>query len=260
MSKTTIDLTRFNSGMAAYSDLLGIPMAKVLRKECGELDKTLIRLTPPRDPAKLRAKIKGQVESKMDAINFDTFAGEKMGKGDIKWYAASPHYLFGIAADKDMTKAGTEELRQVYLSILYIKGRARQIEPIKGHPTQRAAILQNVLTTKGQRAELVKKLQSHVGRLKAGWLVSYDRLSPGGGNQPPGWVTRHRAGARGYFIDQSRGTKQPSITLANTAVGSGSAAMLGIARAAVGLRVRAMKTNLRLLLSGHKHLGDYARA
>jgi hypothetical protein len=260
------DLTNFSRGMAGYVDRLGLQGPVVLRKETGELAKTLIRLTPPRDPDKTRKSIESGVRSKFSELEISTQRGSQMGKGEVTWYAANSRYLFGVEADKDMTKAGVEELRGLYYTLKRVDHgehrRIRQILPFRNRNTrQQVALLQNVFTKKSTRTALIAKIKNNIGRLKAGWLVGYDRLRPGGGNQPPAWVTRHRSGARGWFIDAAATKNFPSFTIANTAVGVGNPKnnLTGIVRAAIGLRVKAMKANLALLLSGKKNLSDYAR-
>jgi len=260
----TVDISGFNRGMTGFVDRLGIEGPVVLKKEMGELLKTLIKITPPKDPAKTRGSIGNSISTKFAAAGDSDLSehggGGKVGKSGILWYRTDSDFLRGVAPENDMRKASVEELRP----LLYrLRKSGRQILPFR-HPRdqQRVMILQTVLTRRSTVNKLIAQIKGHVGRLKAGWLASWDRLSPGGGNQPPQWVTRHKAGARGYFVDGLGVKGFPSFTIANTAVGVGNPRnnLTWLVQGALNIRAKAMRANLALFMKGKKHLGDYARA
>ena len=64
---STVDISGFNRGMTGFVDKLGLSAPVVLKKEMGELLKTLIRTTPPKNPTKTRASISDTVSSRFEA-------------------------------------------------------------------------------------------------------------------------------------------------------------------------------------------------
>jgi hypothetical protein len=256
------DLSNFSRGMAGFVDRLGLQGPVVLRKETGELAKTLIRLTPPRRQADTNKKISRDYHSRFDAIGKIEDKPE-YGAGGIIWGRHSKAYLEAYAPGVYQPDLSVKELTLLRYQIqLNRRGAASQIIDFK-HPrkSQKVRFHRRITVLNSTIEKAISAARKKVGRLKAGWLVGYDRLRPGGGNQPPAWVTRHRTGARGWFIDAAATKNFPSFTIANTAAGVGNPRndLTGIVRAAIGLRVKAMKTNLALLVSGKKNLSDYAR-
>lgn len=264
MITATVDISKFNRGMTGFVDKLGIEAKVVLKKECGELLKSLVRVTPPREPAKTRASIDANVGGAFNSFGTEhrSFAGtdEAAGPSGIKWYAWDNKHLFGVAPDKDMRQASQSDLLSVYYRrFIRSNGRAYIEVPFK-HPrkTQRVAISVKIMTGKAQVRSLAVKIKSHVGRLKAGWLASWDRLQPTGGNQPPNWVWRHKQGAHGYFIDGLGNKDFPSFAIANYSKGAGNGLNFVIQNA-LRIRVKAMQKNLTFFMKGKKNLSDYAQ-
>ena len=250
--------------MTGFVDKLGLSGPLVLKKEMGELLKTLIRTTPPKNPTKTRASISDTVSSRFEAAAEDrsferSHYNGQVGASGILWYQVDSKFLRGVAPDKDMRKAGVEELEALRWRITP-KGRLNL--PFKHpHKSQRVLIYQKILTRKSTVNKLIAKLKTHVGRLKAGWLASWDFLSPTGGNQPPQWVTRHKSGARGYFVNGLGVKGYPTFTIANTAKGVGNQKLNlnGIVRTALAIRAKAMSANLRMFMRGKKNMADYAK-
>ena len=54
MITATVDISGFNRGMAGFVDRLGLHAPVVLKKEMGELVKTLVKVTPGADVQKIR--------------------------------------------------------------------------------------------------------------------------------------------------------------------------------------------------------------
>ena len=259
----TVDISGFNRGMTGFVDKLGIEGPVVLKKEMGELLKTLVKLTPGADIKKIQQNISGKFNTIADDRNSNAEwakGGGKVGASGILWYAVDSNYLSGIAPEKDMRGASVEQLKPILYRIT--KSGHRLNLPIKDHPHQRALIYQTILTKASTVKKLIAAKIKNRGRLKAGWLAAWDFLSPRGGNQPPAWVMRHKSGARGWFQDGLGVKGFPTFTIANAAVGVGNKKnnVEWIARKALDLRAKAMKVNLMLFMRGKKHLSDYVRA
>ncbi len=258
--EVSVDLTQFNKGIAGLIDRLGIEAKKVLKKEAGELTKTLIKISPPADPAKTRSKIENSIRNKFElAANERSFENSADGLGvsktGLKWSFVDSHYLRGVAPQSDMRQATAQTIYNIYRKLTKSGRIVVNFKRPREH--QKVMIATRILTKKSTLNKVIARVKSHVGRLKAGWLVSFDALKPTGGNQPPAWVTRHRAGARGQFTDQTSVKDFPTLTIRNYAKGAGSSAMKFFAQKAVNIRAKAMAANLKLFLSGKKNLSDY---
>lgn len=253
----------FNRGLSALIHQAGLNAAAVVRKETGELIKTLVRLSPPKSPPLTRANIKDRTNAKFEAI-----AGElrtlkntsgKIGPLGVTWYSVDETFLRGVAPQQDQRAASAEEIYQL---AKVTNKRGRRILGFQ-YPRrrQRVMIAGRIVTTKRQVAVVVARLQRHVGRLKAGWLVAVTggdvRLT--GAHLPPAWVTRHAVGARGTYTDGTHHPQRPTFEIRNTARGIGGRAVRGIITAALRVRAKAMQANALLFMKGKKNLADYAK-
>jgi len=253
-------------GITELIRVLKINPRIVVAKETGELIKTLVRISPPKNPAKTRADIQKKISSRFQALGEQSTRFEQSdkaeGKTGIKWYGASSKYLFGGARDSDLRKADQRTLLHVYYRARSVQGSQRIVLPFKNRNTrQRVAILTKIITTTKQVAGLVKRVQGHVGRLKAGWLVAVTRgpIKITGANMPKKWVTKHAAGARGTYINGLRKDGDASFTIINQAKGvTGKKSVYWVGQA-LKIRAKAMLVNARMFAEGKKYLSDYAR-
>jgi hypothetical protein len=262
-------MTEFNRGIDALRKSVGATSRAIIEKESGELIKTLVRISPPnteKDPnakRKIEQSIQDRVNNNFERLGRDTnFATDsgKVSKTGVKWYAASSKYLFGATADKDMRKSSYDELLAVHYRAREIQHSTRILTNFTSRKTrQRVAITSKILAKKSAISSLIKRLQKHVGRLKAGWLVAVvqGKIRVTGGKLPPLWVTRHASGARGRFEDGLSSPDYPTFTISNFAKGIRSEASLYFAREAVKIRAAAMLKNAELHLIGKKNLSDY---
>ena len=261
---TTVDISGFNRGLAGFVDRFGIEARVVLKKEMGELVKTLVKTTPGADVEKLKTFNENKFAKLGDAQNSEAKwanGGGKVGASGILWYAVDSNYLSGVAPQDDKRNATPEELEKFSWRIT--KGGRLNL-PIKGHARQRALIYQQILTKASTVKKMIALKLKNCGRLKAGWLVAVARgdLFLTGGNQPPQWVKRHMSATHGgYSIDASATKNFPSFTIANRAHGIGNRTLNlnWIVQQALNIRAKAMASNLGLFMRGKKHLSDYAR-
>lgn len=263
MLTAKFDKTGFNRGMKAFVDRLGIEAPVVLKKEIGELVKTLVRLTPAADGEKIAENYTHKFAMIGDDRNSDTaWVKDKgqVGSTGILWVAVSSKFLYGVAPENDKRDASVEALEQ--LSYRITQG-GRLNMAIRGNNKQRAILYQTVLTKRATVNKLIAKKKKARGRLKAGWMASvfFGTITLSGGNMPPVMVTRHRDGVKGYFINGLGIPNNPSFTIANTAAGVGNKknGIDSIVAAAVSIRVEAMKKNLTFFMSGKKSLSDYIK-
>lgn len=262
MITANVDMTLFRKGLAGLIRDARISAPVVVKKETGELIKTLVKLSPPDKPKTTRDAITARIRRKFLAASVATERGHNMVSEDgTIYYRSDSNFLFGVAADRDLRRASVEELKAAYYSIKTVDGATRIVYPFrKRKGRQRVAILQNILTREATVKKLIAKLRNHVGRLKAGWLVAslHGAVRLTGSNLPPKWVTRHAAGARGTFIDGTGNKEFPTFTIANSAKGISQRRVNEIVQIAVNLRGKAMAKNATFFMKGKKRIADYA--
>lgn len=275
----TIDTSGFNAGMEGLVRRLKIDSKTVIIKEAGELMKTLVKVTPPADKDKTKAGIADKVRARFGAASTASLSGREetlytnaskgrtkhfgvnvdpeRSYGGIKYYAADPQFLHGVAEDADMRKASVEQLRHL---LYHITKSGNQTYPFNHPRKQKVKISRKIFTTPEQQKALTERVQKHVGRLKAGWLVAWvdGRIPITGSNLPYQWVTRHARGARGRYIDGLGVENFPTFSIGNFAQGIKQKDMRSFVQTALSIRTKAMPENARLIFSGKKNLADYA--
>lgn len=269
MITADIDMTGFNQGIQALMRSVGATSRVIVEKETGELIKTLVRISPPKDSGAkakqlegIRAHISKTFHIFGKATNFE-YDSTQTSKSGMKWYAASSKYLFGGAPDTDMRKAGQKDLLTVHYSRKNVQGSGRIISSFRNRKTsQRVAIITKIVTVKKQVTDLIKRVQKNVGRLKAGWLVAArdGKVRLTGANLPPEWVKKHvNGGTRGRADVQLKDPANPHITITNFAKGVRNEASLYFVNQALKIRSQAMMKNAELFTRGKKNLSDYTK-
>ncbi len=261
----TVDLTNFNKGIAALRRAVPVASRVIVEKESGEVIKTLVRISPPENPRQTKENIKFNINRNFESIgrqnNFDSM-NNKIGPSGIKWYAANSDFLFGGAPDSDLRSASENTLLQVHYRTKKIQGSRRIVVPFrKQRGGQKVALITKVITSPEQRASLIKRIQGHVGRLKAAWMVAVTKgkIRISGGHQPPNWVKKHAPGARGRFENNLMNKEFPSFTIVNFAKGVTSRSSKYFMKTALKIRAGAMLKNAHLHFVGKKNLSDYAK-
>jgi hypothetical protein len=250
MLTADIQLNEFNRGINRLITRCRVEPARVLKTEVGELTKTLVRLSPPRNLGLAKSKAEKDVRKVIRPLPTNHFRTPKLGKKDKRWLYATPHALVGVA---------TED----YLTISAVKPAKRKLYQAPDRAaTQRLGRRGEQVVTKTNRLVvsravyqgLLRNLKANFGRLKAGWLIGVFRgqIQLTGGNKPPQWVLKHRHGARGDSIDQLKIPSQPSFTIINRAKGVSSDLVRNVVRSAIAIRAKAMKAKAALILSGKR--------
>lgn len=261
----TFNYDLLDAGIMGLIQHVGIEAPKVVSKETGELIKTLVRISPPKYLARSRFQIKQSIQHKFDTVRDSSIADKKYdgktGPSGILWYRVDRDFLRGIAPKDDKRDASVDDLAKLRHKISKTGRRVLQFKHPRRH--QKVMLRQQILTKKSTVTQLIKRVQTHIGRLKAGWLVSVERgpIRLTGANQPPGWVFKHAPLARGRFIDNLDSKEFPKFLIANSAVGIGNRKlnMPYIVQVALNIRGKAMAENAKLLLSGKKKIADYAK-
>jgi hypothetical protein len=257
-------LQRWNSYIAGKIDFTHLAGKEVVRVEAGRLVQTLIKVTPPAEPARTRESIEGRVDRTFQVLGtengrswVDLDQGGKHGYGDVAWYAFQSNAIFGVARDADMTGASAAELYAVYQANKRQNKQGRIIAGRRGKQT--VYIWKKITTLASEVRKLKTRLKSHVGRLKAGWCPAWDKLGqPRGTYAPPRWVTDHNVEGKvqGYAINLIDDPRFPQFTLENHAKGAGSDTMNGLVKTALDIRSKAMVKRMTFLVKHPEKLGE----
>jgi hypothetical protein len=265
MFTTTFQDTGMSRGIAGLIEATGLAARTVLEKETMELHKELVRITPPSDASGTRKNIQRDITGKFNLVsdeslsNMDRYSGT-VGASGIKWYKADSQFLRGIAPKADKREASVEEL-EVLRHTITRKGRLSL--PFRHpHKRQRVLLYQTIVTKRSTVNKLIRRAQSHVGRLKASWLtaVAAGVVRFTGSRVPPQWVLKHiNSNLRGTFINGLQSPKNPTFTITNFARGIGQKSVPRLIQYAVETRAKSMAGNALLFMQGKKRVGDYAK-
>ena len=256
------NFAHFNTQMARYVDDLGMAAPVVVWQQAGLLARTLIQLTPPRDPEKARDKVERDINGVFGQMT-ESFKNHgsnddspKHGYGDVYWYHWDDQSLTGKKKLNDSTGADVESLR-----LLYYKMKSRpttgNIQYVGTRGKQGVYIKEQFLVNPTTQHQLIRHLRENVGRLKAGWLPGWKAAgSPAGSaGAVPVFVTRHDTGARGYVVDGLGIKGCPAFTMANYAAGARASTLGRIMVSALNLRAKAMMADILLYVRGVKKVG-----
>lgn len=259
MLTADIQVNEFNRGLNRLITRVGLDAKRVMKTELGQLVKTLVKISPPEDRNKSMRNVRAKVNQRFEKLGSQTnnFAASDIqeGKNGLKYWASNSKFLFAGAADSDMTKASTNELRAVFYRSRKQSGSYRIVVPFRNpRRQQRVAITTKVIATQKQVKAVGDNIAKNFGRLKAGWLapVIDGTVSGGGKFAIPKWVNEHRAGARSKFVNNLEMPNNPNFTLINFAKGVSGKASRRFVDNALNIRAKAMKENARQILSGKK--------
>src|SRR5690242_13551366 len=93
------NLTGFQDGLRGLAKGLGLHERTVIKKETGELVKTLVRISPKATPENIRLDIERKFQMvESDALSDTSGRGDKWqtGKSGVTWYSVDSNYLRGI--------------------------------------------------------------------------------------------------------------------------------------------------------------------
>lgn len=248
------NLKQFEASMARMVDRVGMGARYVVLDQSAKLVKTLIQITPPKDAGKTRTSIANRFNSRFAKANEWSLNSKeaKYGASGVWWYAWRSNALYGAAdAQKDMTGATAEEIAKLSYKLTN-SGRTR----VGQRGKQKVYIWQKYVVKKKQLNAAIKLVQSHIGRLKAGWLPAYDTLKAT--FAIPARITRHRSVAKGSAIDGTNSKESPFFIMRNFGTGIQNLKKREsyLLNRALSIRVKAMATDMKLYIRGTKKLHE----
>lgn len=241
----------FNAAMANYADALIKPSeaSAFVKIQAGRLVQTLIKITPPENPAKTRKRIEANMMTRAQPVirpdRLSIEAGGKHGKGNIRWYAWGKKALYGVDSKvADLTKYSDGALYQ----LLMRRTKTGRVN-LGTRGKQKVMVWRKTLVKKSTLRKVIARLKKTVGRLKAGWLVSWRKLgSPSGIYSPPKWITDNESKAKGFCIDGLGIPGSPEFSLINQSAGAGHVGMQRLVLRALEIRAAAMIKDMQLKL------------
>jgi len=260
------DLAAFSQSVAWKAQFLGVASSKVIKVEANRLAQTLINFTPPAKRQNSEKKIEGDVKKKFELLGKGDESGmlqkytrdmrssggaNKRGSGDVRWLLWNSHMLLGISQHYDLRDVNVDGLKAVYYQTKVTKsGRIN----VGNRGKQAVRLIQRYLTKRATVNALIRKFKSHVGRLKAGWVVGWQKTGSGtgmlSGGRVPDWVMQHvNGGVRGGAdVSMMQDSQIPSVKIWNTAKGVGSPYMRNLVHTALEARLNAIPKRLGQLI------------
>jgi hypothetical protein len=257
-AKLQADLGKLNAKLNERFQLLGGRKPVIVKRQAGLLARELMDVSPPKNRKKTADSITNKVMGKFHTMGEDRsghvwsqVSQVKAGNGDVRWYAFGKHAIYGIAKEADMTEASVDSLYQLY----YGRTLAKSGRFMAGNRGSQAVYIWQKITTRAATVRaLAKQIVSHIGRLKAGWIVGW-KAAGAPGRVVPQWIAKHTK-PRGYFVDGLASPSQPSFTIANTAKGVSSQAVNDIARAAVRSRIGKLQKDIEFAITNPKEWSE----
>lgn len=250
MLTADVDINEFSRGMNRLVARVGVDAKRMMKKEVGELIKTLVKLSPPKNTSTSKKKAEQDVRAVYRKPPQDIFKGPQIGKKNTRWLYATPNALVGVDLQNWKPELNPASAKRE----LYKAEKLKAWKRVGDSRNQVISILQRKIVRAATFNGVVALIKSNFGRLKAGWLSAITKgdIQLTGGNKPPVWVTKHAGKARGDHINQLETPNNPSFTIINRAVGIGNPQVSKIVSNALHIRVHKMKKNAELILSGKK--------
>ena len=247
------DISRFTATLASVARTVGATSfapggegQRFMRFQAIQLNSTLINVMPPKKKPGLEKRLK----KKVGEVFVADFRNSTVGSENV-WLFSSSNFLYGVPRDYDQRGIGVGEAARLLYSNQHKPTEERAFKTYKPRK-QRIKIFRKWLVSKATKNQLVKKLVRHAGRLKAGFLPARDGL---GGPRVQEWIERHHTGARGSFTNNLGAIDNPNVLIRNFAKGAGNPRTGIQVHAALKIRMRAMVTDMRLIIAGKKQKG-----
>lgn len=251
MLTANIQVNEFNRGLNRLITRVGLDSKRVMKTEVGQLIKTLVKVSPPKNLTTAKKKAAGDVRGVFRPIPKDTFETEKMGKRQHRWLYASPWVLVGVKADDHVLDiAANAAKRHLYPR----KEKTPASMRLGRRGKQVVELINRKITKRNTFNQIVRKVQNNFGRLKAAWLVGVNKgeVSLTGGNKPPSWVTKHGLSPKGQTQNGLNTPNNPTYTIINRAPGVSKQEVVRAVNTAMSIRAKAMAANAKLIISGKK--------
>lgn len=175
------------------------------------------------------------------------------GSGDLKWISAGPKNLTAIKSKDDWRHADNA----AGLTLLQVERnnpRGERYINIGVRGKQTIRILNRPVVSPLVKFNLAKILSSHVGRLKASWAETAQKL---GQHNVPAWIRRHIPTPKAVTRDMLNNAEAPAVEFGSSAPG------IGKFKPQISIAVKNRKAKLRVriqqTLFGHIHDANHGK-
>ncbi len=218
----------------------------------------IMKVAQPKNRQKTADRIRLSASEKFIAFGESSyqFDSGKASKDGIWWRHWDSDHLYGVAPDKDMRRASTEDLADIYFGGTvkkYGNSKGAYIDLPFSNPRQRQKVrlYQKIVTGKSAVNKLARYAQKSIGKLPASWLATARQIDNAA--SAPQWISRHLKGnSTTKSITDLTGLNNPDNP--SSAFGSKAKGVGRFARAvqfAVNLREKKLAHRLELILSGY---------
>lgn len=260
----TIDTTSLNRWIMRFHDDLGVSVNKLLRYEMRLCLRDCISWTGPKSLADGREKVRKDFSRSSKPLNSNALTGAitrtaRHHKEVLSSMEEEMLFTFYLLRANDMIRnrdyAGMNAMLQKMgkgLSKYHVAPfspalfTAAPRGPNGGVKSQKVFVFDSA-QWKRQLAEV----QSHVGRLKAGWLPAYHA---NGGGAVASWIERHANGARGSYTPPDMKSDRQFAIATNFALGVGRSR--AVVQRALKAREGAARKDFFMFFNGRKDISQ----
>lgn len=223
--------------------------AAQLVKQTGKLlAQDIGRSLSPKSQADQNRRIESDIRSVFRPMPPHIFPEENRG-GDsgTTWLYAGPNYIVGVANEDFFPDA--QESAVTRLLHTEKRGKAWSSPGYRRNSIQHTWILDRIVIKRQQYNALRQRVKGRVGRLKASFFKTFERL---GGKGVPGWISKHFGSIDNISTCHDEGLKSrdfPTLEFGSSA--PGISRFVEVVHNAVEVRKHKMVERLKLILSGY---------
>ncbi len=253
MITANVDMTGFNRMLFRYLPLVEGGLKEIVRNQSALLIEELVKITPPRNLQKARAKIERSVRKDFIAAgaspSYNLLNEGRSNPGEELWVQSSLRSLSFI--DKSNDLRGLSDLKGrsgAIVSSMYglswaIKDRGRRLLSVGIRGKQHVYRLNKQMVNRNAFKQYLKDKQARLGRLKAGWITGEGALRR---LHIPAWVRKHISDPTvGYYLNWLERKDHAGFEIHNTARGASQSWITRLARLAVSARIAKMTIDIR---------------
>lgn len=251
----TIDTSRLDQALGSLHDAAvgkGQDLKKLLIGQQKLLAQSIVKLTAPKDKKQGEMAIERDLHKIITEVDSKLFneIGSEYGTKNIDAYRIIKKEKINLRWDNLVVNAA--DLPALHMQYRDSRGRPTNV-PRSGRRTWGAAIV----VERGVQAAYIRKVQERVGRWKAKWAYAAHKM----GASFPGWISRHfeSVASKSHAMWDLDNPNGPSVVFGG--IGPNFGKDIGLIRAAVKIRARAVARLTKLILSDYsKDLAKGMRA
>lgn len=230
---------------------------KLVRSESRLLAQEISQELGPRTVDKGIRKIKRDVGKHMAAPMIFQDTSKINGTNDIDWLSAGKNFLTGTAKANNLLSADVDTAYAALRADQQSKpeGRGLRYGILGKRGRKTVTTIDRLVVSKGVFKALIERLSQRVGRRRATFAETADKLEPDK-SKAPAWVKKHFGTQDDRTMLNPAGLSNaadPVVEFGSSAPGITDAVSADFIRKAVKVREKKMLKKLDLILSGYAH-------